>query len=49
MKKHNIEALNQHYRDAESCDDEIFSEMRSNLLLVAGNHYSKKTTNSKTQ
>lgn len=44
MKKHNIEALNQHYRDAESCDDEIFSEMRSNLLLVSGNHYSKKTT-----
>lgn len=44
MKKHKIEELNQHYRDAESCDDEIFSEMRSNLLLVSGNHYSKKTT-----
>ena len=44
MKKHKLEELNQHYRDAESCDDEIFSEMRSNLLLVSGNHYSKKTT-----
>lgn len=44
MKKHKLEELNQHYKDAESCDDEIFSEMRSNLLLVSGNHYSKKTT-----
>jgi hypothetical protein len=44
MKKHKLEELNQHYKDAESCDDEIFSEMRSNLLLVSGNHYSKKTS-----
>lgn len=44
MKKHKLDELNQHYKDAESCDDEIFSEMRSNLLLVSGNHYSKKTT-----
>lgn len=44
MKEHKLEELNQHYKDAESCDDEIFSEMRSNLLLVSGNHYSKKTT-----
>jgi hypothetical protein len=45
MKKHTLEELNQQYREAESCDDEIFSEMRSNLLLVSGNHYSKKTSN----
>jgi hypothetical protein len=44
MKKHKLEELNQQYKDAESCDDEIFSEMRSNLLLVSGNHYSKKTS-----
>ncbi len=44
MKEHKLEELTQQYRDAESCDDEIFSEMRSNLLLVSGNHYSKKTT-----
>ena len=44
MKKHKLEELNQHYKDSESCDDEIFSEQRSNLLLVSGNHYSKKTT-----
>jgi len=42
MKKHTIEQLNQFYRDDETCDDEIFSEMRSNLLLVSGNHYTKK-------
>jgi len=42
MKKHTLEQLNQFYRDDESCDDEIFSEMRSNLLLVSGNHYTKK-------
>jgi hypothetical protein len=45
MKKINIEVLNQHYKDADQADSEIFSEMRSNLLLVSGNHYSKKTTN----
>jgi len=44
MKSHKLEELNKHYRDSESCDDEIFAEMRSNLLLVSGNHYSKKTT-----
>src|SRR5574343_753175 len=44
MKKLTLEELNQQYKEAESCDDEIFSEMRSNLLLVSGNHYSKKTT-----
>lgn len=44
MKPHKIEDLNRHYREAESCDDEVFSEMRSNLLLVSGNHYSKKTS-----
>jgi len=30
------------YNDASSCDDAIFSEMRSNILLVSGDHYSKK-------
>lgn len=45
MKKHTLEDLNRIYRDSESCDDEIFSEMRSNLLLVSGNHYSKKSSN----
>lgn len=37
-----IGELNSLYQDAESCDSELFSEMRSNLLLVAGNHYAKR-------
>jgi len=34
--------LNMGYRDGESADRAIFAEMRSNLLLVAGDHYIKK-------
>ena len=44
MKKHTIEDLNKAYESGVSCDDELFSEQRSNLLLVSGQHYSKKTT-----
>jgi hypothetical protein len=43
---HNIAELNEMYKNAESCDEEIFAEMRSNLLLVSGNHYSKRSSNS---
>lgn len=39
-KKHN--QLNEDYKNASSADEEVFAEMRSNLLLVSGNHYSKK-------
>lgn len=44
MNKHTIEELNNLYNEAESCDEELFSEMRSNLLLVSGNHYSKNSS-----
>lgn len=37
-----LSRLNQNYRDGESSDKNIFAEMRSNLLLVAGDHYTKK-------
>lgn len=37
----NVEDLNSLYKDSESVDKEIFSEMRSNILLVAGEHYTK--------
>lgn len=40
--KHDLAKLEELYSQAESVDAEIFSEMRSNLLLVAGEHYSKK-------
>lgn len=43
MPKHKISDLNKLYEDAIRCDEEIFAEMRSNLLLVSGNHYSRKT------
>lgn len=34
--------LNYLYSEADSADQSIFAEMRSNLLLVAGEHYQKK-------
>lgn len=42
-KKCNLADLNKLYDDASHCDEELFAEMRSNLLLVSGNHYSRKT------
>lgn len=39
----NIDQLNELYRDAETYHDDLFSEQRSNVQLVAGNHYSKRS------
>lgn len=39
--KYSIEKLNRLYTDAESCDKDIFAEMRSNVLLESGLHYKK--------
>lgn len=44
MNKHSLEDLNRLYDEANSCDEELFAEMRSNLLLVSGNHYSRKSS-----
>lgn len=44
MKKHTVEELNKNYESAIQCDDELYSEQRSNLLLVSGQHYSKKSS-----
>lgn len=41
-KEHSIADLNQLYVDGDNCDQQIFSEMRSNLLLVAGEHYQRR-------
>ncbi len=41
-QKHSIEDLNSLYRDAETVDQEIFAEQRSNLLLVSGEHYNRR-------
>lgn len=40
-KKKTIADLNQLYSDAESVDKDVFSEMRTNLQLTAGNHYER--------
>lgn len=37
-----IAELNTMYQDADACDAELFAEQRSNVLLVAGIHYSKR-------
>lgn len=39
---HDIAALEQLYTEAEQCDADIFTEMRSNLLLIAGEHYNRR-------
>lgn len=39
-----FEDLERLYEDSTQADESIFSEMRSNILLVAGDHYSKKKT-----
>lgn len=41
-KKHNIGQLNQMYQESEQSDQEAFAEMRSNVLLISGEHYAKK-------
>jgi hypothetical protein len=39
---HTIEELNRLYSEGETCDKELFSEQRSNILLSSGDHYTKK-------
>ena len=38
-RKLDITKLNTLYNEAEQCDRDLFSEMRSNILLTSGNHY----------
>ena len=40
-----ISELNQFFQDGEACDQEIFAEQRSNILLVGGEHYNRKRSN----
>src|SRR4051812_35147657 len=39
-----INELNPLYSDSEQVDSELFAEQRSNILLVAGDHFSKKSS-----
>lgn len=41
-KKHDHEALDKLYLDADGVDNPIFIEMRSNLLLISGEHYNTR-------
>src|SRR5271163_251684 len=41
-EKHDNEALTALYVDGDSVDQEVFAEMRSNLLLVGGEHYNRR-------
>lgn len=41
-KKLEHDDLRRSYQEGESCDKEIFAEQRTNILLVAGDHYNKK-------
>lgn len=40
-----INELNTRYTDGDSADQEVFAEMRSNVQLVAGEHYSRRQSN----
>lgn len=41
-KKVKIDDLNQIYSEADQLDQEVFAEQRSNILLISGEHYTKK-------
>lgn len=43
-KPKKIEDYNSLYDDANSADQSIFAEQRSNILLVSGDHYQKRTS-----
>lgn len=43
-KELNVAELNRIYDEAEQADKEVFAEQRNNLLLIAGEHYSKKNS-----
>ena len=43
-KEINHDDLIKYYREGEGVDESIYAEQRSNLMLVAGNHYSKKSS-----
>lgn len=43
-KKHSVADLEGLYSDADGVDQPVFAEMRSSLLLIAGEHYTKKNS-----
>lgn len=45
VEEHSLEDLNAFYLEGESVDQEVFAEQRSNILLVAGEHYNRRKFN----
>lgn len=41
MKKHTASELAQLFKDGKNCDQKLFTEMRSNILLSSGDHWKK--------
>lgn len=44
LKKPDLSMLNGYYTDADSIDQGIYAEMRSNILLASGDHYTRRTS-----
>lgn len=44
MPSHTIDQLNEIFSEAEQLDQDIFAEQRSNILLIAGDHYTGKNS-----
>lgn len=42
IQEYELTDLNKLYTDAEDCDKKIFAEMRTNLQLVSGDHYTRE-------
>ncbi|MBX3017989.1 MAG: hypothetical protein KF767_08875 [Bdellovibrionaceae bacterium] len=49
MKLKTNEELNKLFQDAKTCDEELFAEQKSNLLLVSGDHYKRIEKNLREQ
>lgn len=39
-----LEEITKLYQEGEEVDKELFAEMRSNILLISGNHYTKRSS-----
>jgi hypothetical protein len=49
MEQYKIEELNQLHTEAKAADRESLAEFRSNILLIAGEHYSKRMVDAASQ
>lgn len=45
LDKPDLSVLNGYYTDGDSVDQPVFAEMRSNVLLASGDHYTRKQSN----